>query len=192
MTGAKAFSKLLVLSGTDIRRRYCTSQLTQLRTLYGIVPSSTENSPARSFELTNLSPQCCDSYYGRTLVNGRTNKLKFVNDKKLIDGSRTTWYPLSLEEARTGKYEQDTFLVVQPCHQSLQMDLHIDRNIAQLVGPEDAARYFVRLFGCRRAASSSHYLRAAPHAFLITDPAVQAVRPSIPIKPTEGHSITRH
>jgi len=61
------------------------------------------------------------------------------------------------------------------------MDLYIDGNIAQMVGPEDAARYFVRLLGVDMQSLRPAISEQPPHAFFIPDPAMQAVRPSLAI-----------
>jgi hypothetical protein len=63
----------------------------------------------------------------------------------------------------------------------LQMDLYIDGNIAQMVGPEDAARYFVRLLGVDARSLRPAISEQPLHAFFITDLAAQAVRPSLAI-----------
>ena len=59
------------------------------------------------------------------------------------------------------------------------MDLYIDGNIAQMVGPEDAARYFVRLLGVDMQSFHPAISEQPPHAFFIPDSAMQAVRPSL-------------
>src|SRR5260221_9961272 len=64
---------------------------------------------------------------------------------------------------------------------ALQMDLFIDGNIAQMVGPEDGARYFVRLLGVDARSLRPAISERPPHAFFITDLAAQAVRPSLAI-----------
>ena len=61
------------------------------------------------------------------------------------------------------------------------MNLYIDGNIAHMVGPEDAARYFVRLLGVDARSLHPAISDRPPHAFFITDLAAQAVRPSLAI-----------
>jgi hypothetical protein len=61
------------------------------------------------------------------------------------------------------------------------MDLYIDGYIAQMAGPEDAARYFVRLFGVDAQSLHPTISEQPPHAFFSTDPAVQTVCPSLAI-----------
>ena len=61
------------------------------------------------------------------------------------------------------------------------MDLYIDGNIAQMVGPEDAARYFVRLLGFDVRSLRLAMSEQPPHAFFIPDSAVHTVHPSLAI-----------
>ena len=64
---------------------------------------------------------------------------------------------------------------------ALQMDLYIDGYIAQMVGPEDAVRYFVRLLGVDAQSLRPAISEQPPHAFFITDSAMQTVFPSLAI-----------
>ena len=61
------------------------------------------------------------------------------------------------------------------------MDLYVDGNIAQMVGPEDAARYFVRLLGVDARSLRPALSERPPRAFFITDSAARAVRPPLVI-----------
>ena len=61
------------------------------------------------------------------------------------------------------------------------MDLYVDGNIAQMVGPEDAARYFVRLLGVDARSLRPALSERPPRAFFVTDFAARAVRPSLSI-----------
>ena len=59
------------------------------------------------------------------------------------------------------------------------MDLYIDGYIAQMVGPKDAARYFVRLFGVDTQSLRPAISGRPPHAFFLTESAVQTIRSSL-------------
>ena len=61
------------------------------------------------------------------------------------------------------------------------MDLYVDGNISQMSGPEDAARYFVRLLGVDVRSLRPTISPNWPHAFFITSPAVQIARPHLDI-----------
>jgi len=61
------------------------------------------------------------------------------------------------------------------------MDIHIDGNLAQMVGPERAAWYFTRLLRVDARALRPTVSQDWPHAFFITSPAVQNAHPSLTI-----------
>lgn len=61
------------------------------------------------------------------------------------------------------------------------MDLFVDGNIAQMSGPEGAARYFARLLGVDARSLRPAVTQDWPYAFFVTSPAVQTARPYLDI-----------
>ena len=61
------------------------------------------------------------------------------------------------------------------------MDLFVDGNIAQMLSPEGAARFFSRLLGVDARSLRPTVSQERPHAFFITSSDVQSARPSLAI-----------
>jgi hypothetical protein len=62
-----------------------------------------------------------------------------------------------------------------------QMDLFVDGNIAQMLSPEGAARFFSRLLGVDARSLRPTVSQERPHAFFITSSDAQNTRPSLAI-----------
>lgn len=110
------------------------------------------------------------------------------SDKKLIEKSRTTHSPTrrsSHWRDTSSAYKTLSWLISLDIR-ALKMDLYIDGYVAQTVGPEDAARYFVRLLGVDAQSLRPAISEQPLHAFFITDSAMQTVRPSLAI---DGRSL---
>src|SRR6266850_825942 len=64
---------------------------------------------------------------------------------------------------------------------TLQMDLYIDGNIAQMFSPGGAMRYFTRLLGVDARSLRPTVAQERPHPFCITSAAVENAGPSLAI-----------
>jgi hypothetical protein len=64
---------------------------------------------------------------------------------------------------------------------TLQMDLYIDGNIAQMFSPEGAMRYFTRLFGVDARSLRPTVSQERPYSFFIISPAVENARRPIAV-----------
>jgi len=115
--------------------------------------------------------------------DGGITILRLVDDKKLVEMLESCTL-LHSKKKLTRPYAQVRVLVNFPSFDTralADMDLFVDGNIAQMSGPEGAARYFARLLGVDARSLRPSVTQDWPYAFFITSPAVQTARPYLDV-----------
>ena len=123
--------------------------------------------------------------YRSTIHDGGITIQRLVDDKKLVEMPESFTLLHSRKKlARYKPYAQARVLLVLTSFDTrvlVDMDLYVDGNIAQMSGPESAARYFARLLGVDARSLHPTVTQDWPYAFFITSPAVQTARPHLDV-----------